>query len=140
MYFKVTDGMLAPMTKEAHEAMQKYANGDELEIEILKPMYSRFNAKMFAAIGMLAKATGVTTEGMKARLLIMTGRFEMVAITTTKRIPVPHSMSRTAMSQRQREEFWDDLREIASAQILPFIDLGEAEKIRNIFGDQEVAA
>ena len=137
MYFRVKDGALEPMTKEAHEAMQKFANGDELEIEILKPIYSRFNAKMFAAFGLLAKATGVTVKAVQARLLISTGRFDNVQLAPHKIIQVPHSMSRNAMSQREREEFWDDLREVANTHILPFIDPHLAEEIRNIFGEQQ---
>jgi hypothetical protein len=136
MFFKVHDHTLVPMTKEADAFMKKYENGDEIEFEALHPIYSKFNAKMFAAIGMLAKATGVTAEAMRARLLISTGRFDNVQLTPHKTIQVPHSMSRNAMTMRERKEFWLDLREIASSQILPFIDLRVADEIRNIFADQ----
>ena len=137
MHFRVNNNTLVPMTKEADAFMHKHQNGDEIDIEALHPIYAKFNAKMFAAIGKLAKATGVSIKSMQARLLISTGRFDNVPLTPHKTIQVPHSMSRNSMTQREREQFWDDLRQVADQHILPFIDTHQADEIRNIFGEQQ---
>jgi hypothetical protein len=136
MLFRVMDQMLTPHTSEALKTVAKFEDGDIVEVSILNPMHTKFNAKIFAAIAALAKATGVTTEAMQARLLVMTGRFEMVAVTPHKKVMVAHSMSRASMTEKERQDFWDDMRDVANTHILPLLDDPTADNIRVMFDEQ----
>jgi hypothetical protein len=74
---------------------------------------------------------------MKARLLILTGRFQQVSITPQKKVMVADSMSRNAMTQSEREEFWTDMSDIARQQILPLLDQHTADEINAMLEDKQ---
>jgi hypothetical protein len=136
--FAIGKNVLLPHDDAARQALAKYKVGDVVDVDILNPINTKFNNLMFAAIGKLAKACSQTTKQMTVRLLVMTGRFQMVQITDHKKVLVADSMSRSSMTQSEREEFWNDLRAIASDQLLPLIDDRAAEEIREMFGDTSV--
>lgn len=137
MQFSVIKNGLIAHDDEARAALSKMKIGAVVDVEVLNPIHTKFNAKIFAAIGALAKATGVTTDEMKTRLLVLTGRFHMVPTAPHKKALVVDSMSRSAMTQSERESFWDDMREVANEQILPLLDDHAADDIRSMFADRQ---
>lgn len=137
--FSVTKNALIPHDDEARTIMGKLKIGAVVDVDVLQSMNARFNAKIFALIGKLARLAGMTTDTMKARLLVLTGRFDMVALTDRRKVLVAHSMSRNAMSQAEREAFWDDLREVVRDVILPGLTLtqSDADEINSLMGDAD---
>jgi hypothetical protein len=137
--FSVIKNGLVPHDDDARALLSKLKIGAVVDVDMLNPIHSKFNRKMMNAIAALAAATGVSTKAMKARLLVLTGRFEMVPITQHKKVMVADSMSRSAMTQGEREAFWNDLRDVSSEQILPFLDQRQADEIRELFEDKQPA-
>jgi hypothetical protein len=135
--FSVIKNGLVPHDDDARGMLSKLKIGAVVDVDVLNPVNSRFNNKMFVAIAALAKATGVTTENMKARLLILTGRFQQVSITPQKKVMVADSMSRNAMTQSEREDFWTDMSDVARQQILPLLDQHTADEINAMLEDKQ---
>ncbi len=135
--FSVIKNGLIAHDDEARAALSKMKIGAVVDVEVLHGINARFNNKMFAAIAALAKGIGVSTEAMKARLLVATGRFQMVEVTPHKKVLVADSMSRSAMTQSERESFWDDLKEYAVEAILPLMDDRAADDVRSMFADKQ---
>lgn len=135
--FSVIKNGLVPHDDDARAAMSKLKIGAVLDVELVQPMNVKFNSKIFAAIGLLAKMAGVGMETMKARLLVLTGRFDMVPLDGQRKVLVAHSMSRNAMTQAERESFWDDMRKVAREVVLPSLPVTPAGmgEINAIFGD-----
>jgi hypothetical protein len=138
--FSVIKNGLVPHDDDARAVLSKLKIGAVVDVDVLNPIHTKFNNKMFVAIAALAKATGVTTENMKVRLLILTGRFQQVAITPHKKVMVADSMSRNAMTQSERESFWTDMQDVARAQILPLLDQHTADEINAMFDPAETGA
>jgi hypothetical protein len=138
--YSVGKNALLPYDDDARERQAKFKLGDIVDVDVLNPISTRFNSLMFAVIGKLAKAQGVSTRAMTARLLVLTGRFEMVPLTEHKKIMVADSMSRNAMTQTEREDFFAEMCVVAEAQMLPFIDSRIADEIREMIGGKQGAA
>lgn len=138
--FSVTKNALVPHDDDARAMLSKLKIGAVVDVDVLNPIHTKFNNKMFLAIAALAKACGVSTDAMKARLLVLTGRYQMVPITPQKKIAVADSMSRNAMTQSERESFWTDMSEVAREQILPLLDQHTADEINAMFDPAETGA
>jgi len=134
--FTVAKNALIPADEKAIRVMAKHRIGDVLDVEVLNPINQKFNALMMATIAKLAAAQGVTTETMKTRLLVMTGRFQMVPLMDHRKALVVDSMSRAHMTQDEREQFWNEMCALAEAQILPHIAPREADEIRQMMADE----
>src|SRR5262245_5502575 len=137
--FSVVKNGLVPCDDDAQAALFKLSIGTVVDVELLNSMNTKFNAKIFAAIGKLAKLSGVSTETMRVRLLILTGRFDIVPLNDHRKVLVAHSMSRSSMSNADRELFWDEMREVARDVILPELMLSAADmaEIDNLFGGND---
>jgi hypothetical protein len=140
--FSVIKNGLLPHDDAARAMLAKMKIGSVVDVELQQPMNTKFNGKIFAAISKLAKLSDVPTETMKARLMVQTGRFDMVALNDKRKVLVAHSMSRNAMSQTQRELFWNDMRRVAREEILPSLHLDprDQEEIDALFADEFAAS
>lgn len=135
--FSVIKNGLIAHDDDARASLAKLKIGSVVDVDVLNPMNTKFNSKIFAAIGKLAKLSGVSTDTMKARLLVLTGRFDMVPLNDQRKVLVAHSMSRSAMSEKQREIFWADMRQVARELILPplHLDARDQDEIDALFDD-----
>jgi hypothetical protein len=62
-----------------------------------------------------------------------------MGIAPHKTVIVVDSMSRSAMTQSEREEFWTDMSEVARAQILPLIEQHTANEIDAMLENRQPA-
>jgi hypothetical protein len=128
----IKNGLIAH-DDEARALLSKLKIGALVDVDVLNPIHTKFHAKMMAAIAALAKASGMTEKAMRTKLLVLTGRFQMVPITPQKKVLVADSMSRSAMTETERETFWTELCEVVHSQLLPMVDDHTADEIRPMF-------
>lgn len=128
----IKNGLIAH-DDDARALLSKLKIGAVVDVDVLNPIHTKFHAKMMAAIAALAKASGMTEKGMRTKLLVLTGRFQMVPITPQKKVLVADSMSRSAMTETERETFWIELCEVVHSQLLPMLDDHTADEIRPMF-------
>jgi len=129
---------LQAYTKEAEELMQKLEERDVVDIEVLSPRSTKFNAFVHVVIDKLAKANGIDSRSMKTQLLIATHRFDIVKVSGTKRVLVLHSTHRRSMSERELHKFWDEAVVIIREKLLPRLPNGDALEIRQMIDGEVV--
>jgi|SRR5262245_32831539 len=131
---------LVPYTKEAHELMSKFSEGDVVDVDVLNPRHTKFNNLVHATIDKVAKATGLSHQAVQAQLMIATGRFDILKVSGTKRVLVLRSMHRRAMSDSELRRFWEDASKHILENILPRLPNGDVEEIRQMIqGDAHVS-
>ena len=128
----IKNGLIAH-DDEARALLSKLKISAVVDVDVLNPIHTKFHAKMMAAIAALAKASGMTEKAMRTKLLVLTGRFQMVPITAQKKVLVADSMSRSAMTETEREIFWTEICDLVRQQMLPMFDDHTAEEIGAMF-------
>jgi hypothetical protein len=136
MKANIGKSVMTPANEETRDWLAKQHVGDEVEFEPLNWRSTKFNSYIFAVIGKLAAARGVSTNDMQAQLLVETGRFRMIKLSNTKRAMVLPSMRKGAWTMKQLTEFWDDARKIILDHLLIGLRDADADEIRNMLNDQ----
>lgn len=123
----VGNGVLVPKGLEACEQLAALAIGEQVAVEITRPRSPKFNAMVHLTLERVAAAMGVTVRACRAWLLVNTGRDSIVQWWSGETVIVPHSIG--DMNAIEFEAFWADASAVIRADVLPYLDAGDADDI-----------
>jgi len=143
----VTKNAFLPASAEAEALLGRLKIGEKVQAEIFRQRSVTFSSCVQLVFERIAKTQHQSMRNIRGVLAATSGRADVVTL-GGKRAVVPWSTSPREMNAEQFETFWEDVREIIIADILPTLSQPEADAItdlinnadRHMGGDHEPAS
>src|SRR5262245_3308860 len=132
----VRRGALVPADDEGR-AQLEHMEGEEIEVAIYRARPRKFDSLLYATLRLLGNAMHWREDKTRGWLAIKAGHADVAqwpppphTVPGTARLMIPRSTSPGTLGRAQLEAFWDDVRPVIVADVLPYVDLDAAEQIR----------
>ena len=120
VYLVKNNNSLIPAYGSDKDKLNKYADGELLQVELKKPRNLKHHRKFFAILNMVVENSDkwVSVRQLLTALKYKLGLYEMVIMFDGKILPAPESISFESMDQRQFEtEVYNPAVEILADEI-----------------------
>ena len=141
MQLTIAKGALVPSNDESRQEMAKalkaaglgVAIGTTFDVAIVHPRNASFNGKIFAALGELAKMIDSEIDPLRWQIMYDGGWGQDIVLPDGEIVAVLPSMSKTSMSEKELQEFWEAARDYVSKEIMIRLTPEQQERCRQMF-------
>lgn len=132
----VGSGKLVPESFEAKAQLDSIPVGERIDVVIYRERNPSFEGLFYKTMDLIGEAMKWRARNVRGWLAIKTGRADIVQWPPydDERLRlthvVPHGTGPADMNRAQLEVFWEDAREVARREVLPYVEADAAEQIK----------
>lgn len=114
---------LVPVDDAAAEALAKIPIGEAIAVQVKRGRSLQQHRLFFAILTHVADATEwETAERLLVALKVRLGRYDLMKLPNGKVVPVPESISFSAMKQDEFQSFFDKAVTLICSEVIPGMD------------------
>jgi hypothetical protein len=138
MRFTKTQAMtLAPFDQAAAQWLLALHSTEPVEMEVVHERDMVNHRRIMSQIAELAKAAHMSSELLRAELLMETGNFVVLGELFGKTMISVNSMSRHSMKDHELHTFWEEARAVIRSKILERVnDAAERQRLADMLSLQ----